>query len=72
MSEKNLYGSEDPLWRTHMQTLTQKMRNMEIAQIIDETLFRYYSDKGMEVPQWKTQKDPQWWTDYLKELGIEQ
>ena len=28
-----------------MQTLTQKMRNMEIAQIIDETLFRYYSDK---------------------------
>ena len=55
-----------------MQTLMQKMRNMEIAQIIDETLFRYYFDKGMEVPQWKTQKDPQWWIDYLKELGIEQ
>ena len=55
-----------------MQMLTKKMRNMEIAQIIDETLFRYYSDKGMEVPQWKTQKDPQWWIDYLNELGIEQ
>jgi hypothetical protein len=68
MSEKNLYESEDPLWRTHMQTLTQKMRNMEIAQIIDDTLYEYYSEKGMQVPQWKTQKDPQWWIDYLKEL----
>jgi hypothetical protein len=72
MLEKNLYESEDPLWRTHMQTLTRKMKNMEIAQIIDETLLKYYSEKGMEVPQWKTQKDPQWWIDYLKELGIEQ
>jgi len=26
----------------------------------------------MEVPQWKTKKNPQWWIDYLRELGIEQ
>jgi hypothetical protein len=45
---------------------------MEIAQTIDRVLYEYYSEKGMEVPQWKTQKNPQWWIDYLKELGIEQ
>ena len=55
-----------------MRMLTRKMRNMEIAQIIDDTLFKYYFDKGMSVPQWKTKKNPQWWIDYLKELGIEQ
>ena len=55
-----------------MRTLTLKMRSMEIAQTIDKALYDYYSEKGMEVPQWKCPKDPQWWTDYLNELGIEQ
>ena len=55
-----------------MKMLTRKMRNMEIVQIIDDALFKYYFDKGMTVPQWKTKKDPQWWINYLKELGIEQ
>ena len=72
MSEKNLYENEDLTWKIHMRMLTRKMRNMEIAQIIDDTLFKYYFDKGMSVPQWKTKKNPQWWIDYLKELGIKQ
>jgi len=45
---------------------------MEIAQTIDDALFEYYSEKGMEVPKWRMQKDPQWWIDYLRELGIDQ
>ena len=28
--------------------------------------------EGLEVPQWKMQLDPQWWTDYLQELNIDQ
>ncbi len=56
----------------HMQTLTKRKRNMEIAQTIDEALHQYYSDRGLEVPQWKMQRDPQWWTDYLQELNIDQ
>ena len=44
---------------------------MEIVQIIDEALFRYYSGQGKTVPKWKTKKDPDWWTEYLKELGID-
>ena len=60
------------MWQMHMQTLMRRKRNMEIAQTIDDALFEYYSEKGMEVPNWKRQKDPQWWIDYLNDLGIEQ
>ena len=45
---------------------------MEIAQTIDKALYQYYSERGLEVPQWKMQRDPQWWTDYLQELNIDQ
>ena len=62
----------DPIWKMHMQTLMKRTRNMEVKQIIDDALYEYYSEKGMEVPQWRMQKDPQWWIDYLKELGIDQ
>ena len=44
---------------------------MEVAQIINDALFEYYSEKGMEVPDWKMKKDPDWWIDYLISLGID-
>jgi hypothetical protein len=68
MSEKMQNDPMDLMWETHMQTLTKRMRNMEVKQIIDDALFEYYSNKGLDVPNWKMQKDPQWWIDYLKEL----
>ena len=68
MSERNPYENEDPIWRTRMLMLMKKKRNMEIAQIIDDTLYEYYSEKGLPVPNWKTKKDPQWWIDYLQQL----
>jgi len=71
MSEKNLYENEDPLWQTHMQTLTKRKRSMEIAQIIDEAINEYYSLQGKPVPDWKVKKDPDWWVEYLNELGID-
>ena len=68
MSEKIPNENTDPMWRTHMQTLTKRMRQVEIAEIIDEAINEYYSLHGKEVPNWKMQKDPQWWIDYLAEL----
>ena len=44
---------------------------MEIAQIIDEALWKYYFERGQEVPNWKVNKNPEWWTTYLKELGLD-
>ena len=45
---------------------------MEIAQTIDNALFEWYSESDLEVPQWRMKKDPDWWTEYLKELGIDE
>ena len=44
---------------------------MEIAQTIDNALFEWYSERGLEVPQWRMKKDPDWWIEYLKSLGID-
>lgn len=41
---------------------------MEVGQIIDSALEEYYSEKGLPVPRWKMERDPQWWIDYLREL----
>ena len=57
------------MWRMRMQTLTKRMKLIEISQTIDQALFEYYSEKGMDVPNWKRQKDPEWWTNYLRELS---
>ena len=70
MLNENLYENEDPSWKIHMQTLMKRKRNMEIAQTIDNALYEYYSEKGLPVPNWKRKKDPQWWIEYLKTLGL--
>ena len=51
-----------------MQTLTKRKKSLGIYQIINDILLEYYSDRGMAVPNCEYRKDPQWWTDYLKEL----
>jgi hypothetical protein len=71
MSEKNLYENEDPLWQMHMRTLMRRKRNMEIAQTIDEAINEYYSLHNLPVPDWKQKKDPDWWVEYLEDLGID-
>ncbi len=43
---------------------------MEIAQTIDDVLYEYYSEKNMEVPNWKQKRNPQWWIDYLNSLNL--
>jgi len=71
MFDENLYENEDLMWKTHMRTLMQRKRNMEIVLIIDKALEKYYLELGLPVPEWKRKKDPQWWIDYLKELNID-
>ena len=70
MSEKNLYENEDPSWTIHMQTLMKRKKNMEVAQIIDDALYEWYSEQGRPVPQWKKEKY-QWWSEYLISLGLD-
>ena len=70
MSEKNP-ENHTHMWQMRMQMLTKRMRNMEVKQTIDDALFEYYSEKGLEVPQWRMRRDPEWWTDYLLSLGLD-
>ena len=55
----------------HMRMLMQRKRNMEIAQTIDDALYEWYSERDLDVPQWKQKRDPDWWTEYLIRLGID-
>ena len=55
-----------------MKTLTKRKKNLQIAQIIDESLYKYYTKQlGLPVPNWKRQRNPDWWIQYLIELGID-
>jgi len=54
-----------------MQTLMRRKRNLEVKQTIDDAIEEYYSERGLEVPNWRMRKDPEWWIDYLLSLGID-
>ena len=71
MSEKNLYENEDHTWKMRMQTLMKRKRNLQIAQTIDEAINEWYSLHNLPVPDWKCKRDPDWWTEYLKEQGLD-
>jgi hypothetical protein len=71
MYEKIQNENTDPTWKIHMEILMKRMRQTEIAEKLDNALFEWYFERGLEVPDWKMQKDPQWWIDYLEELEEE-
>ena len=71
MSKQNPENHTDLIWQMHMQTLMRRKKNMEVAQIIDNALYEYYSERGLPVPNWKKDKNPDWWKEYLIEMGLD-
>ena len=71
MSEMMPNDHTDLMWKTHMETLMKKKRIIETKEIIEQAIWQWYFERGLDVPNWKMQKDPQWWTDYLRELDNE-
>ncbi len=59
------------MWKTHMETLMRKAKIIETKEIIEQAIWQWYFERGLDVPNWKMQKDPDWWTDYLRELDNE-
>ena len=51
-----------------MKTLTKRKMSIGISQKIDNIIFEWYTERGMEVPKWKYTKDPEWWIEYLQEI----
>jgi hypothetical protein len=70
MSKQSPENHTDLMWQMRMQMLMKRKKNMEIAQIIDDALYEYYSELGQDVPKWKQNK-LQWWTEYLTNLGMD-
>ena len=54
-----------------MDILQKRIRQLEISEKIDAALEEYYSEKGLLVPQWKQKRDPDWWREYLIDLGLD-
>ena len=72
MSPPKNIENEDHIWQMRMQMLTKRKKNMEIERIIDESLYKYYTkERGLPVPDWKVRRNPDWWIQYLIELGID-
>ena len=53
-----------------MDILQKRIKQLEISEKIDESLYEWYSEQGREVPQWKKPKEA-WWREYLIELGLD-
>jgi hypothetical protein len=68
MSEKIPNDHTDPMWIMHMEMLMKRKKIIETKEIIEKAIFDWYFERGLDVPKWRIQKDPQWWIDYLKEL----
>jgi len=54
-----------------MEVLKKRIMLLEISEKIDAAIAEYYFEQGRPVPQWKQQKDPDWWRNYLIDLGID-
>lgn len=68
MSEKIPNDHTDPTWQMHMQMLMQRKKNLEIKETIEKAISDWYFEHGIPEPNWKIQKDPQWWIDYIKDI----
>ena len=72
MSEQNPENHTDLMWQTHMRMLTQRKKNLQIAQIIDDSLYQFYTvERGLPVPNWRMIKDQDWWYQYLIDMGMD-
>ena len=71
MLNQNPENLTDLMWQTHMKTLMKRKKNLQIAQIIDEAINEWYSLHNLPVPDWKCKRDPEWWTEYLNDMGLD-
>lgn len=56
-------------WEYQMGVLSKRKRMIEISDTIDKVLYEWYSERGREVPKWKLNNNPDWWTNYLDNLN---
>ena len=65
---QNLRNLMENLWKIRMKTLMNRQKIIGINETLEKSIWQWYFDRGIPEPNWKVQKDPQWWIDYLKSL----
>lgn len=68
MSEKNPENHTGHIWQMHMKTLMKRKKQIEIGETIRKAISDWYFENGKPEPDWRVQKDPEWWTEYLNSL----
>jgi hypothetical protein len=61
------YENTDPSWKTHIETLTKRMKQIEIGDNVKQAISDWYYENGMIEPQWYM-KEQDWWIQYLQSL----
>lgn len=51
-----------------MKTLMKRKKQIEIGETIRKAISDWYFENGKPEPDWRVQKDPEWWTEYLNSL----
>ena len=51
-----------------MMILTQRMKTITIGDKVCQAISDWYFENGMPEPNWRVDKDPQWWLEYLNNL----
>ena len=60
------------IWKTRMRILTERQKSVKVSEIIDKALYQYYVvENDLPVPNWRQIKDPEWWIQYLKDMGLD-
>ena len=53
-----------------MDVLEKRINRLKIAETIDAVIEKYYTERGLPVPLWKSHKVT-WWDEYLISLGMD-
>ena len=51
-----------------MQTLMKRKNQIKIGDTVRKAISDWYFENGKVEPLWYVPKDPEWWTNYLKEF----
>ena len=54
-----------------MMTLKKRMMMVRTRETVENSITQWYFEQGIPEPPWKTNKDPQWWKDYLIDMGLD-
>jgi len=66
-----IFGNSWKKSSMRMDILQKRIKQLEISEKIDVALYEWYSEQGRPVPDWKQKKDPDWWREYLIDLGLD-